>query len=1397
MRGVGRQIETLLVGVMAAALAVQVMAEPPDEAAFARLATTIHEVRPLITSYCFECHSGEKIEAEIDLAAFADLAAVRRQAQTWQKIGEMLDSGQMPPKDAKQPSDEDRRRLQQWVRDYLSVEASARSGDPGRVVLRRLSNAEYTYTLRDLTNVDSLAPAREFPDDGAAGEGFTNTGDALVISPALVTKYFDAAKEVAAHAILLPDGLRFSPFITRRDLSDDLVKRLRSFHSQYTDNSGASRVNLQGIVFDTNQGGRLPVERYLAATLEESQALRAGRTSIADIARQRSLIPKYLGSLWDMLTQSPSEQPSILLDDLRARWSEAAPSDLNALVASIESRQAVLWRFSSVGHIGKEEGPKAWLEPVDPIVSKHDFRVKLNPPAPGQDVVLYLAAGDAGDGNQHDFVVWERPRLAASGRPDIPLRAIGPVYEGLKDLRKEVLASVSKCLSAAAQATANPGPTDLAVLARQHDVRPELLVAWFEYLGVTPKETTGFGKLLTRKEKGTAGHDFIHRWVDDNALSVVANSSDKEVNIPGRLKPRSVAVHPSPSHAVVVGWRSPVSAKLAITGVVQDAHLDCGNGIAWSLEMRRSGMRYRLATGVSEGTNAATIGPIRSVPVQSGDLLALAIHPRDGNHGCDLTAIDLTLSDDEWVWNLSRELSPDLLSGNPHSDSFGNSDVWHFFSEPTTTADGSVLAENSLLVRWHLTDSSKEKEQLAAELQELLNGGSEHLPTDSPDTLLVNQLSSPGGPLLSKLLRAIVDSPPAALAEHSRYGIDPASFGKHPQGKSVEPSDLCVQAPAVLEVRLPADLATGAELVVGATLHSQADEEASALVQILTQPPRLPLLLTPGIAAGTSVASGSFLAREGSAGRRRLTSAFNDFRRYFPAALCYSKIVPVDEVVTLHLYYRQDEHLKRLMLDDAQTLELDRLWDELFYVSQHPFLQVDAFLQKIEYASQLGDPKPYEIFRQPLMSAADAFRQRLIDTEPKHLKAVLTFADQAFRRPLTDGEAKILRGLYRKLREQELPHEDAIRLTLARVLISPAFLYRAEIPGPGETASPVSDGELASRLSYFLWSSQPDEELRKLAAEGRLREPEVLVAQTRRMLRDPKVRRLAIEFACQWLHIRDFDQLDEKSERHFPTFVNMRGAMYEESIQFFTDLFQNDRSVQTMLDADYTFLNEELARHYGMAGVSGNDFRRVDGVKQHGRGGILTQAATLSKQSGASRTSPILRGNWLSEVLLGERLPRPPKDVPPLSDDAPEGMTERQLIERHSSDEACMKCHARIDPFGFALENYDAIGRFRTQDASGLPIDTRTKLPDGTKIDGASGLRTYLLTARREAFVRQFLRKLLGYALGRSTQLSDEPLLSELTREQLTPNQSIRGAIERIVLSPQFRQIRGRDSVTE
>src|SRR6185436_6541404 len=216
------------------------------------------------------------------------------------------------------------------------------------------------------------------------------------------------------------------------------------------------------------------------------------------------------------------------------------------------------------------------------------------------------------------------------------------------------------------------------------------------------------------------------------------------------------------------------------------------------------------------------------------------------------------------------------------------------------------------------------------------------------------------------------------------------------------------------------------------------------------------------------------------------------------------------------------DQLRRLMLDDAQAAEIDRLWAELHYVSQDALKLVDAFEQLWQYATQDADPSAFTPMREPIKQRAEEFKKLLVDTQPKHLDAVLKFADGAYRRPLADAEKEELRGLYRKLRAEEIPHDQAIRLTLARTLVAPAFLYRAEKPGPGAKPGPVSDWELATRLSYFLWSSAPDAELRAAAARGELHQPDRLVAAMRRMLRDQRVRRLASEFGCAWLHIYDF-----------------------------------------------------------------------------------------------------------------------------------------------------------------------------------------------------------------------------------------------------------------------------------
>ena len=1322
-------------------------------------------VLPVLKDRCINCHSTDEQKGDLDLERFTSLAEIKKEPAVWEAVLEQIQTGEMPPKKEPRLSAGEKSMLTTWARGTLDEIALANAGDPGPVVLRRLSNMEYTYTIRDLTGVESLDPAREFPVDGAAGEGFTNVGAALVMSPALLTKYLDAAKEIASHAVLLPDGIRFSPNTSSRDWTDETLTKIREFYARFTESGGATAVNLQGIKFETNTGGRLPVGKYLAALQGKASA--------------DGLNARYLATLKHALTDT---KPSLLLDPLRAKFRAGALT-----AADIELWQQPLWRFASVGHIGKKNGPTSWQEPVTPLVAQHEMRVKLSAPKDDGDVTIYLTTTDAADGNEGDLAIWENARLVAPGRADLPLRNVRPVLQHLEKQRAKLIASVIPCLAAAHEAQQATERTDIAMLAQKHGVEAGLLAGWLDYLGIGTAGEVKLEPLLAKQIKSTPDYNFIQGWAGEQAISVMANASGTTVRTPGTMKGHSVTTHPSPTQASVIAWRSPASGKLRISGSVQDAHPECGNGVTWAVELRRGHTREVLASGTSQGGTLIPMGPFENVSILSGDVIALVIGPRDGNHVCDLTAVNLTLHDGRTEWDLARDVSPDILAGNPHADRHGNKAVWHFLSQPAAMEAAPAIPGGSLLSLWRRSAAADERQRLAQQVQKLLDGGLTNLAANSPDRALHRQLLSFNGPLLSS---AMISTPPVADdGISSSYGIDPAM-------------SLKVQAPSVIEVKLPGALVDGSEFVVTGRLDSA---EGSVQMQVLTSKPES----RQGLAAGRAESaqakgqwsdnnlrtqhSAPVIVNDGSRARRRFEAAFDEFRALFPIALCYPKIVPVDEVVTLTLYYREDYHLKNLMLDEAQAAELDRLWDQLRFVSEAPLKQVDVFEQLYQFATQDASPSAFEPMREPILRGAEEFRKQQVSAGPRHVQSVLDFAAQAWRRPLTSTEQSELRALYEVLRkQQELAHATAVRMLLTRVLAAPAFLYRGEKSVPGVVAAPVRDWEIATRLSYFLWSSLPDAELRQLAAAGKLREPGVLAGQAKRMMKDEKIRRLATEFGCQWLHVRDVATLEEKSERHFPTFLDLRADMQEEAVRFFTDLFQHDRSVLSLLDADHTFVNGPLAKHYGLE-VRGDGWQRIDDLRARGRGGVLGFAATLAKQSGASRTSPILRGTWLSDVILGDKLPNPPKGVPVLPEVAPDGLTERQLTESHSSDPNCMGCHKRIDPFGFALEGFDGIGRARTLDTAGLRIDTRTELPDGSRVDGLEGLRHYLITRRSDDFQRQFCRKLLGYALGRSVQLSDKPLIDSMLTQLNANDGKISTAIEMIVRSPQFREVRGRD----
>ena len=1338
-----------------------------------------------IKQYCLKCHTTEKKEGELDLEVLLKAGEASKPGNTkiWRKVREMLDTNEMPPKESKQPTAADKGIFTTWLKTFLEDLARATAGDPGRVVLRRLNNAEYTYTVSDLAGI-ALNPVKEFPADSAAGEGFTNTGNALVMSPALLSKYLVAAKGIAEHAILLPDGIRFSASTTRRDWTNEILDQIRTIYRRETEILSSARANLQGIIFDTNDGGKLPLERYITATLLHRNDIAAGKISLAQVAETNRLNPLYLTSLWKLF-QRKDHLP--LLGRIQELWTNAKVGDEKAVHAEIALWQGALTKFQSVGHM------KPWMVSVNPFKEREEFRTKLVANTSMGNCQLFLVASEVDD-PRNDFVEWENPRILVPGRDDIPLRFAGLYTDLARDKRAKLYAASQGALQAAEEALLSRNGWNITQLADKFQVPKEDLELWFGFLGIRQTQNINLTHFKNKLFKGS-GHDFVNGWGSPETPSIMANSSNQLVRIPGDLKGKGVVVHPSPTLAACVGWQSPISGAYTIEAKTTHAHVGCGNGVTWSLEIRRGATRRKIAGGIAHGAQAIKAGPFKNVAIQKGDLVSLIIGPRDGNHSCDLTDVELLLQNQEskeLKWNLTSDVSGNIQSANPHEDSLGNAGIWHFYTEPVTPGSESVSAipAGSFLDAWQGTSDPKERNRLAQSVQQLLTKGPSK-DTTPPNVQLYQSLSSLSGPLLGlwkptfdlkkDKLDLIKDKPVSGPV----VGTDPKHFGKHPNGEAVDASNICVQAPNLIEITLPADLWGGATFAASATLHGKTGMEGSVQLQVLAAKPERMGGLRPDL---------PIIVKGGSETKKRFEEGFEAFRQAFPAAVCYTKIVPVDEVVTLTLYHREDEPFRRLLLTPEQNIQLDRLWKDLHYVSQDAFAEVDAFIQLMEFATQDSNPALFEPYRKPILASAEALKKQLVATEPQHLNGVLGIAAKAFRRPLTKTEDSELRALYSGMRKQDIPHDAAIRLTLAKVFVSPAFLYRLEKAGEGEVATRVSPQELGSRLSYFLWSSTPDQELLEEINSGSLNEAQTLAKQTRRMIKGPLTRRLATEFACQWLHIYEFDKLDEKSERHFPEFTKLRSDMYEESIRFFTDLFQNDRSILSILDADHTFVNESLAKFYGLDSKGQTGWFRVDGMRKKGRGGILGMATTLAKQSGASRTSPILRGNWVAEVLLGERLPRPPKDVPKLPEDETQtqGQTVRQLVEKHSSDPRCAVCHVRIDPFGFSLESFDPIGRLRTKDLGNRIIQTKATLRDGQEIDGIEGLRANLLGPRRDAFVRQFCKKLLGYALGRETQLSDEPLLEKMQLDLAKNGYRFSVALEAIVTSDPFRNIRGR-----
>lgn len=464
-----------------------------------------------------------------------------------------------------------------------------------------------------------------------------------------------------------------------------------------------------------------------------------------------------------------------------------------------------------------------------------------------------------------------------------------------------------------------------------------------------------------------------------------------------------------------------------------------------------------------------------------------------------------------------------------------------------------------------------------------------------------------------------------------------------------------------------------------------------------------------------------------------------------------------------------------------------------FYDPNHPDPKQrdrNLLVRHIEIVGPFGDQiaMPATTTRwipeQPTPGQERAFAQRYISA----------FASRAFRRPAKPEEVEGILRVFDVAHKNKEPFNRSMQVAMSAVLVSPQFLFRAELdpkPDDPKSSRELNDYELASRLSYFLWSSLPDDTLVDLAQKGELRKPAVLEVQVERMLKDPKARALADNFAAQWLQLRKLADM-RPDPRQFPNFnASIRTMMASETLLFFNDVVANDLPILEFLDSKHTFLNNALAAHYDIPAVEGNQFRKV-ALPNGRRGGLLGQGSILTLTSNPTRTSPTKRGKWVLEQVLGTPPPPPPPGADVLAAAKPsEGLkTLRQQMEAHRKDPDCMSCHSRMDPLGFGLENYNAIGQWRASDEQSAPIDPSGILPDGTKFAGPEELKQVLL-ARKDQFAHALSEKFMIYALGRGVTLRDDCSIDDITARIKRENYRISAIIKGVVLSEPFRMRRG------
>lgn len=617
--------------------------------------------------------------------------------------------------------------------------------------------------------------------------------------------------------------------------------------------------------------------------------------------------------------------------------------------------------------------------------------------------------------------------------------------------------------------------------------------------------------------------------------------------------------------------------------------------------------------------------------------------------------------------------------------------------------------------------------------------------------------------------------------------IQRLGFGKRPDGQAIEPDALAMRAGEMVYFDIPVP-ETNFGFEVQFEAEMKADEAGDVVIRCMLSDKEDPSKGRAGYA---------FLGNASGPGYQNWKKGLLEFAEQMPQN-SHGEAAPSDRDPILAVfnntynnperdrfhthvkYHRADKFLYDKILDDTTRTKLDIAWNDLFLSFEYHNLVLRFIEDKYKIASLKGktistlneldiealpdEPKSYV---KALRAEYDAVQKAQRAARTGQVQDCLQLASSAWRRPLTKVEQEGLRGFYQKARTgAELDHTKAVRALLTRILVSPAFLYRLEQPAKVAGERQLSDWEMASRLSFFLWSSVPDEDLRKAASSGQLKTPEQIGTQVKRMLADPKARRFATEFFGQWLGFYRFDQHKGVDAVRFPEFTSdVKSGMYDEAVSFFEHIVRNGRPVSEMYTAKYTFANQALAKHYGIKKEvkSVDEPELIEGADQYNRGGLLRLGAVLTATSAPLRTSPVKRGDWVLRRILGTPTPPPPADAGsiPADDKAFGGMSVFERLESHKRNATCANCHNRIDPLGFPLERFDAVGRWRDKYSDGKPVHDTAALADKTPVNGIEGLLAYLQSQEKQV-MKTMSQKLLGYALGRTVLASDQPLINEM-----------------------------------